>query len=51
MCKDRFTSVSTVVESRMINTYLIVRRTCQTKIFGLAIIEPIILSGKVIDAG
>jgi len=51
MCKDRFAAVSTVVESRMINTYLIARRTCQAKIYGLAIIEPIILGGKVIDAG
>jgi len=51
MRKDRFNTIFIVVESEMIYACLIVRRTCQTKIVRLAIIEPIILCEKVIDAG
>jgi len=51
MCNDKFNAIFIAVGSGMINTYLIVRRTCQTRIVRLAIIEPVILSEKVIDAG
>ena len=51
MCNDKFNAIFIVVESGMIYTYLIVRHTRQTRIVRLAIIEPVILREKVIDAG
>jgi len=51
MCKDKFTLISIKYESKMIYIYLIVRPTSQTKIFWLAIIEPVIFCEKVIDTG
>jgi len=51
MCNDKFNAVSTVVESKMIYTYLIVRPTSRTKIIWLAIIEPVTLCERVIDTG